>query len=281
MPRRMRKNTPTNSESTLSVIPQGDTPTRPSGPAATQSVICCNDVHKSYLSVGNRVQALRGVDLRIDRPGYYAIMGQSGSGKSTLLHLLAALDPPDTGEIFVGGRAIHALSERDATTYRRTQIGIVFQQFNLIPTLTAVENVELHGVLAGEPGEAIRSRALELLDLLGLGRRSNHRPDALSGGEQQRVAIARALLFKPPVVFADEPTGNLDSANAEKLWALLGEVASAHGTTIVMVTHEPAAAAHCQSVHIVSDGRIIGEIDTEGLDAAGVASRYQQLVRSA
>ncbi len=281
MPRRMRKSTPTKSESSLSVPTQDDTPTQRDVQAATRSVISCTDVHKSYKNVGEPVKALRGVDLCIEEPGYYAIMGQSGSGKSTLLHLLAALDPPDSGEIYVGGQAIHALSEREATMYRRKQIGIIFQQFNLIPTLTAVENVELPGMLAGEPSGEIRSRANELLDLLGLSQRSHHRPDALSGGEQQRVAIARALLFKPPVVFADEPTGNLDSANAEKLWSLLGDVAKEHDTTIVMVTHEPAAAAHCRAVFIVSDGRIIGKIDTEGLDAAGVASRYQQLVRSA
>ncbi len=244
-------------------------------------VVRCVDVHKSYKGQGERVQALRGVDLQIDEPGYYAIMGQSGSGKSTLLHLLSALDPPDSGEIFVGGQPIHSLSEREATEYRRTQIGIVFQQFNLIPTLTAVENVELPGVLAGKPPAEIRARAMELLDLLGLPARASHRPDALSGGEQQRVAIARALLFKPPVVFADEPTGNLDSANAELLWKLLGDIAKEQRTTIVMVTHEPAAAAHCQSVFIVRDGQICGEIRTEGLDAAGVASRYQQLVGSA
>ncbi len=244
-------------------------------------VIRCVDVHKSYRGMGERVQALRGVDLTIERSGYYAIMGQSGSGKSTLLHLLSALDPPDSGEVYVGGRAIHALSEREATTYRRTEIGIVFQQFNLIPTLTAIENVELPGVLAGRPADEIRSRAAELLDMLGLASRARHRPDALSGGEQQRVAIARALLFKPPVVLADEPTGNLDSANAERLWSLLGQVARDQQTTIVMVTHEPAAAAHCEQVFIVRDGKICGDIHTEGLDAAGVASRYQQLVGSA
>jgi putative ABC transport system ATP-binding protein len=243
-------------------------------------VIRCVAVRKSYKGSGETVEALRGVDLVINEPGYYAIMGQSGSGKSTLLHLLAALDPPDSGELHVGGQAIHALSEREATTYRRTQIGIVFQQFNLIPTLTAIENVELPGVLAGRPGAQLRTRAAELLEMLGLSSRSDHRPDALSGGEQQRVAIARALLFKPPVVFADEPTGNLDSANAERLWKLLGDIAAEQRTTIVMVTHEPAAAAHCRGVFIVSDGRILGHIDTEGLDAAGVASRYQQLVRA-
>jgi putative ABC transport system ATP-binding protein len=241
----------------------------------------CSDVHKSYHLGDRDVPALRGVDLAIEEPGYYAIMGQSGSGKSTLLHLLAALDRPDRGEIVLAGRNLHTLSERDATLYRRREIGIVFQQFNLIPTLTASENVELPGALAGEDAAWLSRRSGELLERLGLGGRGKHRPDALSGGEQQRVAIARALLFSPPVLYADEPTGNLDSASSEKLWRLLGDVAREHKMLVVMVTHEPAAAAHCRRVFVLADGRVSGTIDTEGLDAAGVAARYQQSVRAA
>ncbi|HYE63881.1 MAG TPA: ABC transporter ATP-binding protein [Phycisphaerales bacterium] len=243
--------------------------------------IRCAGVHKAYRLAGREVWALRGVDLTIDRPGFYAIMGHSGSGKSTLLHLLAALDRPDKGEVHVAGRALHALSEREATAFRREQIGIVFQQFNLIPTLTARENVELPGMLAGRPEAELRSRSGELLERLGLGSRSGHRPDALSGGEQQRVAIARALLFSPGVLFADEPTGNLDSATSERLWGLLGELARERGMLVLMVTHEPAAAVHCEKIFILHDGRVVSEILTEGLDAAGVASRYQQSARPA
>ncbi len=206
-------------------------------------------------------------------------MGASGSGKSTLLHLLAALDTPDTGTVSVGGQALEKLTERQLTSFRRTGIGIVFQQFNLIPTLTAKENVELPGVLAGDDPAKLAARSAELLGALGVSDRASHRPDSLSGGEQQRVAIARALLYRPPVLLADEPTGSLDSQNAEALWSLLARVAAEQNTTVVMVTHEPAAAAHCRRVFVLQDGRVIGGFDTEGTDAGGVAARYQQLVR--
>jgi putative ABC transport system ATP-binding protein len=246
-------------------------------------MIRCQNVHKSYRlgsgSNGRTVQALRGADLTIDTPGFYAIMGASGSGKSTLLHLLAALDTPDQGTVAVGGQALEKLSERQLTSFRRTSVGIVFQQFNLIPTLTAKENVELPGVLAGDDPVKLAARSAELLDALGVSQRGTHRPDSLSGGEQQRVAIARALLYRPPVLLADEPTGSLDSRSAEALWTLLARVAAEQNTTVVMVTHEPAAAAHCRHVFVIQDGRMIGGFDTEGTDAGGVAARYQQLVR--
>ncbi len=262
-------------------------------------VLRCVNVHKSYTLGDRQVVALRGVTLEIAEHGFYAIMGASGSGKSTLLHLLAALDRPDQGEIYIAGKPVHTLSERDATTFRRTQIGIIFQQFNLIPTLTARENVELPGTLAGTNADWLRTRSQALLDLLGLNGRGDHRPDALSGGEQQRVAIARALLYSPPVVFADEPTGNLDSASSEKLWSLLADLAAKQHTTVVMVTHEPAAAANCRRVFVLKDGAVRGTIDVRpgpppndpsdptpptqtqngALDARGVAARYQECVR--
>ncbi|MFO0835979.1 MAG: ABC transporter ATP-binding protein [Phycisphaerales bacterium] len=241
----------------------------------------CVQVHKSYRTGGREVPALRGVDLSIDAPGFYAIMGASGSGKSTLLHLLATLDRPDSGEIWLGDRALHSLGERDATEFRRRGIGIVFQQFNLIPTLSAKENIELPGLLSGEDPHAMSSRSAELIERLGIARRASHRPDALSGGEQQRVAIARALLFAPSLVLADEPTGNLDSASSEQLWTLLGELAKERAITVLMVTHEPAAAAHCRRVFVLKDGQVTGTIESEGLDAGGVAARYQQCVGAA
>ncbi len=244
-------------------------------------MIRCAGVHKAYQTGTQRVEALRGVDLHVPEPGFYAIMGQSGSGKSTLLHLLGALDRPDSGEVWHGERALHTLSERAATEFRRRGVGIVFQQFNLIPTLTARENVELPGLLAGEPARTLARRSAELLEELGVGHLADRRPDAISGGEQQRVAIARALLFSPPVLLADEPTGALDSANADRLWGLLASLASQRSMTVVMVTHEPAAATHCRRVYVLRDGRVEGEIDTEGLDASGVAARYQQFVRAA
>ena len=244
-------------------------------------MIRCHGVTKSYRLGDERVPALRGVDFEINEPGFYAIMGQSGSGKTTLLHLLAALDRPDEGEIYIGGTPIHTMTERQATDFRRTDLGIVFQSYNLIPTLTARENVELPGMLAGDNPEKLAMRSAELLEQLGLGQRGKHRPEALSGGEQQRVAIARSLLYSPPVLLADEPTGNLDSASSERLWTLLGEIAAENSMTVLMVTHEPAAAAHCRSVTVIRDGRVEGTIDTEGLDASGVATRYQGFVSAA
>ncbi len=244
-------------------------------------MIRCVDVHKSY-HLGERVvEALRGADLTIESPGFYGVMGASGSGKSTLLHLMAGLDAPDSGEIHLGERRMDAMDERALTRFRRERIGIVFQQFNLIPTMTARENVELPGMLAGWETGVLRRRSDELMDRLGIGARASHRPEALSGGEQQRVAIARALLFSPPVLFADEPTGNLDSESSGALWSLLAEVASEHEMTVVMVTHEPAAAAHCRRVYLLRDGRVTGSMETEGLDAGSIASEYQLLVRSA
>ncbi|MBK9187409.1 MAG: ABC transporter ATP-binding protein [Phycisphaerales bacterium] len=237
-------------------------------------------VHKSYAHSGREVHALRGVDLAIDEPGFYAIMGASGSGKSTLLHLLGALDRPDQGEICVAGVDVGTMDDREATRYRRERVGIVFQQFNLIPTLSARENIELPGLLAGRSQADLRERSTRLLSRLGLDDRADHRPDALSGGEQQRVAIARGLLFSPPILLADEPTGNLDSVTSDRLWRLLGDVALEHAMLVLMVTHEPAAAAHCRRIFFLRDGRVGGTIDAEGLDAGALAARYQDLARA-
>ncbi len=242
-------------------------------------MIRCVAVHKSYRLGAESVPALRGLDLRIDEPGFEAVMGPSGSGKSTLLHLLAALDTPDSGEVHIAGARIDTLDDRALTRFRRREIGLIFQRFNLLPTLTARENVELPALLAGEKPADARRRSRELLDRLGLGARLEHRPEALSGGEQQRVAIARALYFQPPVILADEPTGALDSAASDTLWRLLGEIAAERAVLVLMVTHEPAAAAHCRRVHVLGDGVILGSFDTEGLDASGVAARYQRTGR--
>lgn len=238
--------------------------------------ITCENVFKTYRVSEREVLALRGLDLQIEGPGFFAIMGRSGSGKSTLLHLLGSLDRPDSGTIQIAGVSVHDLHERDAVEFRRKTVGIVFQGFNLIPTMTAIENAQLPGLLTGDTSPKLAKRAMELLDQLGLADRAHHRPEAMSGGEQQRVAIARALLYEPPVILADEPTGNLDSETSERLWSLLGEVAKDHDTTVVMVTHEPEAAAHCKKISLVRDGRNVGTIDTEGLDASGVATHAQR-----
>jgi putative ABC transport system ATP-binding protein len=241
--------------------------------ASRAAIVSVRDVCKSFVQGGKSVAALRGANLTIEEPGFYAVMGRSGSGKSTLLHLLAGLDRPDSGELHVAGAHVHAMPERDLVLYRRRTIGVVFQQFNLLPTLDALGNVMLPGVLDGRPRAELESRARELLGELGLSDRTHHRPEALSGGEQQRVAIARALLFDPPVVLADEPTGNLDSRSAESLWRLLRALAERRSVTVLMVTHEPAAAAHCRRVFLMRDGDVAETIDTHGLDPTELALR--------
>ncbi len=245
------------------------------------TTIDLTEVSKSYRLGGRRIEALRQISLRIDRPGFFGVMGASGSGKSTLLHLLAGLDRPDAGEIHVAGHALHLANEKELTLFRRRAVGIVFQQFNLIPTLSALQNVALPAMLDGVPADERNRLASELLTKLGLSERLHHRPDALSGGEQQRVAIARALLFSPKVLLADEPTGNLDSASSEMLWRLLRSIAIERAMTVVMVTHEPAAAAHCELIYVLRDGRIEGTLDVDGMDPTELATRYQQLLRPA
>ncbi|MFG0330433.1 MAG: ABC transporter ATP-binding protein [Phycisphaerales bacterium] len=235
------------------------------------------DLSKAYRSGDARVDALRGASLSIDEPGVYAVMGPSGSGKSTLLHLIAGLDRPSSGHILVDGEPVHSLSERELTRYRRTKIGVVFQQFNLIPTMDAVTNVSLPGMLDGLPADSIRDRAVELLKRLGLERRMAHRPDALSGGEQQRVALARALFFEPKLLLADEPTGNLDSKTSAEIWSMLRDLVNRDSITAVMVTHEPAGAAYARRVIVLRDGRVIGQFEVEDHDERWVADRYQRL----
>ena len=241
--------------------------------ATEAAFVRARGVRKTYRTGTRAVEALRGADLEIAEPGFYAIMGASGSGKSTLLHLLAGLDRADSGEIEVAGARVDMMDERALTVHRRTRIGIVFQQYNLLPTLTALENAMLPGVLDGRPRAGLESRARELLGMLGIAERATHRPEALSGGEQQRVAIARALLFEPPVLFADEPTGALDSANSERMWKMLDALARERRMVVLMVTHEPAAAAHCRHVFVIRDGVVAGGFDTRGMDAGDLVVR--------
>jgi putative ABC transport system ATP-binding protein len=238
-------------------------------------------LQKIYRQGEREVPALRGVDLTIDEGEFVAIMGVSGSGKSTLLHLCAALDRFDSGSIEIAGQRLESLSESQLTLFRRRRIGIVFQQFNLIPTLSAYENVALPLQLDGafRPREHA-DRILSLLQILKIDHRADHRPDALSGGEQQRVAIARALVMEPPVLFADEPTGNLDSHSAGQFWALLDQAARKSNTTIVMVTHEPAAARHAHRVVVLRDGRISGQFSPHDFeDSVALAAHYQAMAQ--
>ena len=238
------------------------------------------DVRKTFTIGDRRVEALDGLDLTIEDPGFYAVMGASGSGKSTLLHLLAGLDSSDEGEIEVAGTRVHSLGERELTLYRRRTIGVVFQQFNLLPTLTALENVALPGVLDRMPEREVNDRARTLLSELGLADRIAHRPEAMSGGEQQRVAIARSLFFSPGVLLADEPTGNLDSHSSDLLWRSLSEVAEQRRMIVLMVTHEADAAVHCRRAFVLRDGRMAGMFDVEGLDSSELAARAASLART-
>lgn len=237
--------------------------------------VLVRDVHKTYRAGPRTVHALRGLNLEINDHGFFAVMGPSGSGKSTLLHLMAALDRPDRGSIAIAGQQLETMTESELTLFRRHHIGIVFQQYNLISTLSALENVTLPAMLDRMPRDERRRRGLALLDDLGMKERADHRPDALSGGEQQRVAIARALLFQPPVLFADEPTGNLDSETSSQVWKLLAEIASHRDMTVLMVTHEPEAASHCERVYVLRDGMVTTSFDTHGIDPSELATRAQ------
>jgi putative ABC transport system ATP-binding protein len=217
-------------------------------------IVRARGVRKVYRS-GSEVEALKGIDLDIPRGELLAIVGPSGSGKTTLLNCLSGLESIDGGEILVDGENLAALEDNDRTDYRARSMGFVFQAFNLLPVLSAVENVELPLLLVGTASKEARARALETLNLVGLSERAGHRPEQLSGGEQQRVAVARSLVHRPAVVWADEPTGNLDSESTDAVMALFRRL-NDEGQTIVMVTHNPQIAASAARTVRMRDGRI-------------------------
>ena len=221
------------------------------------SIVQARRLRKVYRGA-NEVEALRGIDLEVERGEMVAIVGPSGSGKTTLLNCLSGLDAFDGGQVVVDGQDLSAMSDRTRTAYRRDHMGFVFQAFNLLPVLSAVENVEIPLLLQNVSSRDSRRRALEMLETLGLAHRANHRPDQLSGGEQQRVAVARALVHKPAVVWADEPTGNLDTASTLEVLQIFADL-NAAGRTIVMITHEHDVAAHAKRVITLADGEIISD----------------------
>ncbi|MEM1067924.1 MAG: ABC transporter ATP-binding protein [Planctomycetota bacterium] len=222
------------------------------------------------------VYALRGVSLSGNQGEFLAIMGASGSGKSTLLHAIAGLTDVDEGTVQVNGQDLSALSDAKLTRFRRQNIGLVFQAFNLIPTLTAEDNIRLP--MLSQKGSAGNTQ--QWLNDLGLSDRAQHKPDELSGGEQQRVAIARALICDPAILLLDEPTGSLDSVAGQELCKLLRDLSSDNERTIVVVTHEPAVAQWANRVVVLSDGQLIDEFTTEGIDSAEpLAQRYQSALR--
>jgi putative ABC transport system ATP-binding protein len=224
------------------------------------------ELSKVYGSGETAVHALDRVSIEVGRGQMVAIMGPSGSGKSTLLHMLGALDTPSSGEILLGGQRYDGLGDAALTRLRRDRIGFVFQFFNLLPSLSAEENVLLPALIAGRRDDAVGERARSLLERVGLGRRADHLPAELSGGEQQRTSIARALLTEPEIVLADEPTGNLDSRSSSEVLELLRELSDAEGQTVVLVTHDPAAAAIAERVLFLRDGRLAGEVEGGSTD---------------
>ena len=233
------------------------------------------DLEKVYGSGATAVAALKGVSLGFAAGEFAAIMGPSGSGKSTLLHVLGALEEPSSGRVVIGGEDLSGLSDRELTLLRRARMGFVFQFFNLIPTLSAEENVMLPVLISGEKANKYKRRLEEVISLVGLEGRRTHRPDELSGGEQQRVAIARALIRHPDVVLADEPTGNLDSTTGAGVLELLRESAARYGQTVVMVTHDARAAAVADRVVFLADGRVVDE--ARGPDADEILERVKTL----
>ncbi len=230
-------------------------------------------VSKTFRQGARVLAALDGVSLEVPRGQFLAVMGPSGSGKSTLLHLTAGLDAPSAGTVFIDGRPISGMSDDEVTIFRRRHLGIVFQFFNLLPTLSAEENVALPLLLDGKRMADVRPRVERLLDLAGLAARRCHRPDELSGGELQRVAIARALVIEPLVLLADEPTGNLDSKTGIEVLAWMRETAARLGQTVVMVTHDGGAAAYADRVVTLTDGRIVSDVAPAGVGRAASPPR--------
>ena len=234
--------------------PAPPTTVAPGGSAAAGSI----DARKTYGIGDAQVHALDGVSISFETGRFTAIMGPSGSGKSTLLHCLAGLDTLTSGATFIGDTYLASLDDKALTELRRTKVGFIFQAFNLIPTLTADENIRLPMTLGGDTGDT--EWINHVIDTVGMGDRLKHRPSELSGGQQQRVAVARALASRPQIIFADEPTGNLDSVTGTEILSFMRNAVRDFGQTIVMVTHDPIAASYADRVVFVGDGRITGEM---------------------
>ncbi|HZQ29388.1 MAG TPA: ABC transporter ATP-binding protein [Acidimicrobiales bacterium] len=231
------------------------------------------DAVKVYGAKVTAVRALDGVTVDFEGGRFTAIMGPSGSGKSTLLHCLAALDTLTSGQVFIAGRDLGTMTEKELTILRRDRLGFVFQAFNLVPTLTAIENITLPLALAGR--RADKEWLDTVVSTVHLGDRLEHRPSELSGGQQQRVAVARALVTRPEIILADEPTGNLDSKSSAEILDFMGKAVRELGQTIVMVTHDPVAAAHADRVVFLTDGQVVDELASP--TAEGILDRIKSL----
>lgn len=250
------------------------------GTEATNTIpLCVENLTKRFHQGGVVIEALRQVSLEVHQGEFVAVMGPSGSGKSTLLHLIAGLTRPDEGRVLIEGKDILRLSDYQLTVFRRRRIGLVFQSFNLIPTLTAEENILLPALADGRKRRELREELDTLLEWFGLTPRRFHRPDALSGGEQQRVAIARALICQPAMILADEPTGSLDSLTGQNLCKLLHQLSREQGRTILLVTHEPSVAVWADRIILLRDGQIVHEFaPDESSNQDRLAARYQEIV---
>jgi putative ABC transport system ATP-binding protein len=242
------------------------------------AILQAQDLSKQYRMGATTVNALIGVNLAVEPGEFLAVMGPSGSGKSTLLHLLGGLDQPSSGKVILNGQKLSDLSDKQATLLRRRRIGFVFQFFNLLPTLTAEENLALPLLIDRRPLRQYQDRIDELLALVDLGERRAHKPDQLSGGEQQRVAIARAMVTEPAIVLADEPTGNLDTLAGDGVLRLLRRACDERSQTLIMVTHDPRAASHADRILFLRDGQVVGEthLATSG-DSGAILHRLAEL----
>lgn len=229
-----------------------------------QPIISVQNLRKTYIMGTTQVHALQGVSLDIFENDYVALMGPSGSGKSTLMNLLGCLDTPTSGDYILNRENVSTLTDSDLADVRNSEIGFVFQTFNLLPRLSALENVALPLVYAGMGRNARLDRAFEVLDMVGLGDRVDHKPNELSGGQRQRVAIARALVNKPSIILADEPTGNLDTKTSVEIMAIFERIQAA-GNTIILVTHEPDIAEHAHRIIRLRDGLVESDIKNENI----------------
>jgi len=240
------------------------------------SILIASDLQKEYQLGEHVVKALRGIDFVVEPGEFVAIMGPSGSGKSTLLHLLGGLDQPTRGEIELAGENLSLLGEKEVTLVRRHNVGFVFQFYNLLPTLSAEENIMLPILIDGQDAKEYQADLTTILDLVGLTARRQHKPDQMSGGEQQRVSLARALITRPAIVLADEPTGNLDSRTGTSIMQLLRRSCDELGQTIVVVTHDQRAAAFADRVIFLQDGEMVSQVNFVAEDEP--AQRRQMII---